>query len=45
MRVWELPAELEEEKSGPAISWDDVLDFHMLLDGDAWFDQLKTITA
>ena len=45
VRVWELPAELEEEKSGPAITWDDVLDFHMLLDDDAWFDNLKATTA
>lgn len=41
VRVWELPAELYELKSGDPISWDDVLDFHTLLESDSWFQKLE----
>ncbi|MCZ7525959.1 MAG: hypothetical protein M5U14_05970 [Acidimicrobiia bacterium] len=37
MQVWRLPAELTEERSGPPIQPDDVLDFHLLLQEDDWF--------
>jgi hypothetical protein len=40
LRVWRLPSELFEPKFGPAVSWDDVLDFHDLLATDDWFDRL-----
>lgn len=35
--VWKPPAELLEEKSGPAISYDDLLEFHYDLQQDNWF--------
>ena len=41
VRVWDMPAELTETHEGPAIDWDDVLDFHTLLDSDDWFAQLQ----
>jgi predicted RNA-binding Zn-ribbon protein involved in translation (DUF1610 family) len=42
LSVWQLPAELEEPKSGPPINYDDLLAFHFLLQQDNWFDQLVT---
>ena len=45
VRIWELPAELFETHDGPPISWDDVLDFHALLDTDAWFDRLISASS
>lgn len=39
--LWHLPAELEEVHWGPAISHDDLLDFHELLTHDEnWFESL-----
>lgn len=40
MDVWRLPAELHESKSGPTLSHDDLLDFHLLLQEDDWFESL-----
>lgn len=40
MEVWQLPAELWEDRSGPAITHDDILDFHTLLEDDGWFESL-----
>jgi len=40
MHVWRLPAELDETKVGRPISWDDVLEFHDLLQLPDWFEQL-----
>ena len=40
MHLWRLPAELNEPKEGRPFSWDDVLEFHDLLEGPDWFDQL-----
>jgi hypothetical protein len=40
MQVWRLPAELTESRIGPPLTPDDLLDFHLLLAGNAWFDQL-----
>lgn len=37
---WTLPAELGERHSGPAFTHDDLLDFHHLLQGDDWVEQL-----
>ncbi len=41
MEVWHLPAELFESTDGPAITHDDVLDFHLQLQKDNWFDDIK----
>ncbi|MBM4363055.1 MAG: hypothetical protein FJ104_10270 [Deltaproteobacteria bacterium] len=38
--VWHQPAELHEAHEGPPISADDLLDFHLMLDRDDWFDRL-----
>lgn len=43
MDVWRLPAELQEHKPGPAFSHDDVLDLHLLLQQDDWFQQLAAL--
>jgi hypothetical protein len=40
LSVWQLPAELSEPKSGPPISYDDLLEFHEELQRDGWFDRL-----
>ncbi|MER3453185.1 MAG: hypothetical protein C4344_05990, partial [Acidimicrobiia bacterium] len=40
LRVWHLPAELSEPRSGPPITHDDLLDFHALLQSRDWFDRL-----
>jgi hypothetical protein len=31
LRTWEIPAEIHETHQGPAITWDDLLEFHILL--------------
>jgi hypothetical protein len=33
---WRLPDELEQRPSGPAFTFDDLLDFHLLLRGEQW---------
>lgn len=40
MQVWRLPAELHEPHLGPTVTPDDLLDFHLLLRDDQWFDDL-----
>jgi hypothetical protein len=40
MQVWRLPAELIEQRSGAPLCPDDLLDFHLLLRSDDWFDRL-----
>src|SRR4051812_39740715 len=42
LTVWHLPAELDEVKSGPAITYDDLLELHFLLQTPGWLDQLTT---
>lgn len=39
--VWHLPAELQEIRLGALFTHDDLLEFHELLDGDAWFATLS----
>ena len=43
MEVWRLPAELAERRTGPALQPDDLLDFHLILERDDWFDELETL--
>jgi hypothetical protein len=38
--VWTLPAELAEPKLGPPITHDDLLAFHLALEGDGWQREL-----
>lgn len=43
--VWELPEELQEERAGPPFTFDDLLDFHVLLQSDDWFDGLLRVSS
>ena len=40
VRHWTLPPELFESKLGPPITHDDLLAFHLALEGDHWRDEL-----
>jgi hypothetical protein len=40
--VWQLPAELEEPRNGPPISYDDLLEFHFELQQEGWFERMAT---
>ncbi|HET9077831.1 MAG TPA: hypothetical protein VFN68_12935 [Acidimicrobiales bacterium] len=44
MLVWTLPAELAEPKVGPRITHDDLLEFHLGLEGDDWRRELDYLT-
>lgn len=37
--VWRRPAELLEPRLGPPLTVDDLLDFHLLLAEEGWFDR------
>jgi hypothetical protein len=37
---WDLPAELSEAKSGPPITYDDLLAFHFELSTEGWLEQV-----
>ena len=41
LEVWRLPAELSEQRVGEPLNHDDLLEFHELLQGDAWFATLS----
>ena len=43
--VWELPDEVREQRDGPVPTFDDVLDFHLLLKQEDWFDTLLSVEA
>ena len=40
MTVWRMPAELEEEKSGEPIGYDDLLSFHYELQQQDWLERM-----
>src|SRR4051794_19599092 len=41
LSVWSLPAELDEPRpTGPALGYDDLLEFHQLIQEDGWFEKL-----
>jgi hypothetical protein len=43
LQVWRRPAELSEPRpTGPPFGLDDVIDFHHILRGNDWFDDLLT---
>ena len=43
LSVWSLPAELDEQRSSePPLCYDDLLEFHLLLQEDGWFERLTT---
>ena len=41
--VWTWPAELAERPGGPALTPDDLLDLHVMLQDDSWFDELVAL--
>lgn len=43
--AWETPEEVMEVRAGPPISFDDVLDFHLLLERGDWFEELLKVSA
>jgi predicted RNA-binding Zn-ribbon protein involved in translation (DUF1610 family) len=43
MQVWRLPAEVHEGRAGPALTPDDLLDFHLLLQSEGWFERLAEV--
>lgn len=43
LSVWHLPAELDETHAGPPISYDDLLEFHHLLQQDGWVERLLSV--
>lgn len=43
LEVWRLPAELSEQRVGEPIDHDDLLEFHELLQGEAWFADLSSM--
>src|ERR1051325_2092212 len=43
--VWELPGEVQESHEGPALTVDDLLDFHLLLEQDDWFESLLRVAT
>ena len=46
MDVWHLPAELWEARpTGAPVSYDDLLDFHLMLQDETWFEQLAERTS
>jgi hypothetical protein len=40
IHIWRLPAELAEPRFGAPFRPDDLLDFHLLLQTDEWFERL-----
>ena len=43
--AWSMPAELAERPTGPTLTADDLLDFHLLLRGDEWTRALASKDA
>jgi len=41
--MWSWPAELAEHRAGPPLTHDDLLDLHVLLEDDTWFQQLVAL--
>jgi hypothetical protein len=41
--TWNWPAELSEHRAGPPLTPDDLLDLHVLLEDDTWFEQLVAL--
>jgi hypothetical protein len=40
-RLWVAPAEMHEEREGPVLTYDDLIDFHHLLERPDWFEGLR----
>ena len=44
MTVWRMPAELDEDRDGEPIDYDDLLTFHYELQRPDWFERLVSPT-
>lgn len=42
--LWHLPLEALEPHDGPALDYDDLIDFHQMLGEEDWFDRLRELT-
>lgn len=42
---WRLPAELFEQHDGEAITHDDLIDFHRVLQTDDWFETVVALSS
>lgn len=45
LRMVDVPAEAAEAHEGAPLCADDLLDFHLLLQEDGWFDRLRAMTT
>jgi hypothetical protein len=43
--VWEFPEEIRESHDGPAFTFDDLLDFHLLLQQPDWFENVLRVST
>ena len=43
LSVWSMPAELEEPRSGAPFTYDDLLEFHQLLQQEGWVEALASV--
>ena len=43
LSVWSMPAELDEVHTGPALTYDDLLELHQELQADDWFTRLTEL--
>lgn len=43
--VWELPLEVTEAHQGPALTHDDLLDFHLLLERPDWLERFYGVAS
>lgn len=41
MSFWRLPTELDEERTGPPLQIDDLIDFHFELADSQWFERIQ----
>ena len=45
LSVWNMPAELDEPKEGPAFTHDDLLELHHELQQEGWFERLTALPS
>jgi len=43
LSVWSMPAELDEVHTGPALTYDDLLELHQELQAEDWFTRLTEL--
>ena len=45
LSVWHMPAELDEPKTGAPINYDDLLNFHEILQKDDWLAKVTAMVS